>query len=50
MSAHVIEVGTVGDGEFAFKVMPTRQRVRTDYFDLSDEFTLELVALPDHAE
>ncbi len=45
MSAHVIELGAAGAGEFAFKVTPTSQRVRTDYFDLSDEFTLELIVL-----
>lgn len=47
MSAHAIEVGSISASEFAFKVTPTRQRVRTDYFDATDEFTIELITRPD---
>ena len=47
MSAHAIEVGSVTSGEFAFKVTPTQQRVSTDYFDATDEFTIELITRPD---
>jgi len=47
MSAHAIEVGSISSGEFAFKVTPTQQRVKTDYFDATDEFTIELITRPD---
>ncbi|AOU97858.1 ferrochelatase [Acidihalobacter yilgarnensis] len=50
MSAHIIEIGTQSTSEFAFRVTPTRQRVRTDYFDATDEFTLELTKRQDHAD
>jgi len=45
MGAHAIEVGAAGNrsSEFRFRVEPSGQRVRTDYFDLTDEFTIELI-------
>ncbi len=50
MNAHIIEVGTIGNGEFIFKVTPTHQRVKTDYFDATDEFTIELITRPNDAD
>jgi hypothetical protein len=50
MSAHVIEVGSMASSEFVLKVTPTHQRVKTDYFDATDEFTIELVTRPGHAD
>jgi len=50
MSAHVIEVGSIASSEFVFKVTPTNQRVKTDYFDASDEFTIELMRKLSHAD
>ncbi|HPQ26607.1 MAG TPA: DUF5716 family protein [Gammaproteobacteria bacterium] len=47
MSAHAIEVGGVTSSEFAFKITPTNHRVTTDYFDATDEFTIELITRPD---
>ncbi len=51
MGAHAIEVGAAGNrsSEFHFKVEATGQRVHTDYFDLTDEFTIELIE-SDYAE
>ncbi|MDH3326536.1 MAG: DUF5716 family protein [Gammaproteobacteria bacterium] len=43
MSAHMIEVGGASSSEFAFKVEASGNRVKTDYFDLTDEFTIELI-------
>jgi len=45
MSAHVIEVGSLSSSEYKFKVMPTNNRVKTEYFSLTDEFTIELETL-----
>jgi len=50
MSAHVIEVGSIASSEFVFKVTPTSQRVKTDYFDATDEFTIELITRRSHAD
>ena len=50
MSAHAIEAGSVASSEFALRITPTGQRVRTDYFDMTDEFTIELVTLQNDAE
>ncbi len=50
MSAHAIEVGSLVTPEFAFKVTPTQNRVASDYFDLSDEFTIELIEREQHAD
>jgi len=47
MSAHAIEVGGITSSEFSFKVTPTSRRVTTDYFDVTDEFTIELITRPD---
>lgn len=49
MSAHAIELGA-HSGEFALRVTPTGQRVRTDYFEGSDEFVLELIENETHAD
>lgn len=43
MAAHAIEIGAHGGSEYRFRVIPTNQRVKTDYFDATDEFTIELV-------
>jgi hypothetical protein len=48
MSAHVIEVGSIASSEFVFKVTPTNQRVKTGYFDATDEFMIELMTRPGH--
>lgn len=48
MSAHAIEVGAINGSEFVFQVTPTRQRVKTDYFEATDEFTVELVTRQAH--
>ena len=48
MSAHVIEVGSIASSEFVFKVTPTHQRVKTGYFDATDEFMIELMTRPGH--
>ncbi|PLX59653.1 Wadjet anti-phage system protein JetA family protein [Sedimenticola selenatireducens] len=50
MSAHAIEVGALGDGEFAFRVTPTDNRVGSEYFHACDEFTIELIERETHAE
>ncbi|OBS10982.1 Wadjet anti-phage system protein JetA family protein [Acidihalobacter prosperus] len=50
MSAHAIEIGALSTSEFAVRVTPTRQRVTTDYFEATDEFTLELTTPQDHAD
>lgn len=41
--AHVIGIGEAGSGPYRFHVEPTGQRVRSDYFEAMDEFTIELV-------
>jgi len=45
MAAHAIEAGTAGRGssEFRFRVQPTGQRVQTDYYQMTDDFIIELV-------
>jgi len=52
MGAHAIEVGAAGrrSSEFRFRVEPSGQRVRTDYFNLTDEFTIELIETEHYAE
>lgn len=50
MSAHVIELGSRASSEYAFQITPTNNRVRTDYFDASDEFTIELIERAEYAE
>ncbi|AKH20363.1 Wadjet anti-phage system protein JetA family protein [Sedimenticola thiotaurini] len=50
MSAHVIEVGALGAGEFAFRVTPTNNRVGSEYFHACDEFTIELIERESDAE
>jgi len=50
MSAHAIEVGSLSTAEFAFQVTPTFNRVSNDYFDASDEFTIELIERERHAD
>lgn len=42
-AAHAIEAGTAADGGLRFRVEPTGQVVRTDYYEASDEFVIELV-------
>ncbi len=41
-AAHAIEVGTAG-GAFRFRVEPTGQTLRTDYYETTDEFVIELL-------
>lgn len=50
MNAHIIEVGSLGSSDFLFKVTPTHQRVKTDYFDATDEFTIELLPRQSHVD
>ncbi|MBR9911141.1 MAG: flagellar protein FliT [Gammaproteobacteria bacterium] len=50
MGAHIIEVGAIGSSEYAIQVTPTGQRVKTDYFDAADEFTIELITRSGHAD
>ena len=47
MAAHVIEVGAAGrqSSEFRFRVEATGQRVKTDYYQMTDDFIIELVEL-----
>lgn len=43
-AAHAIEAGVaVSGGAYLFRVEPTGQRVRTDYYDAMDEFVIELL-------
>lgn len=42
-AAHAIEVGTSSSGNYRFRVEPTGQRVRTDFYDAMDEFVIELL-------
>ncbi len=50
MSAHIIETASVPSSEFQLKITPTGHRVKTDYFNASDEFTIELISGPRHAD
>ncbi len=45
MAAHAIEVGAAGrrSSEFYFRVEPTGQQVQTDYYQMTDDFIIELV-------
>ena len=43
MSSHIIELGSASANEYAFKITPTANRVQTDYFEHTDEFTIELM-------
>ena len=45
MAAHAIEVGVAGrsSSEFRFHVEATGQRVQTDYYQMTDDFIIELV-------
>ncbi len=45
MAAHAIEAGAAGrdSSEFRFRVQPTGQRVQTDYYQMTDDFIIELV-------
>jgi len=51
MSAHAIEAGAAGNAssEFMFRVTPTGQAVQTEYFERTDEFTIEVVETKSHA-
>lgn len=42
-AAHAIEVGTSSDGRYRFRVEPTGQRIRTDFYDAMDEFEITLL-------
>lgn len=42
-AAHAIEVGTAVSGGYRFRVEPTGQRIRTDYYEAMDEFVIELL-------
>lgn len=42
-AAHAIEVGTASDGHYRFRVEPTGQRIRTDFYQAMDEFVIELL-------
>ncbi len=45
MAAHAIEAGAAGrrSSEFYFRVQPTGQRVQTDYYQMTDDFIIELI-------
>ena len=45
MAAHAIEAGAAGrrSSEFYFRVEPTGQQVQTDYYEMTDDFIIELV-------
>ena len=47
LNAHAIEIGAGGQNssEYRFQVEPSGQKVRTDYFQATDEFTIELIEL-----
>ena len=47
LNAHAIEIGAGGQNssEYRFQVEPSGQKVRTDYFQTTDEFTIELIEL-----
>jgi hypothetical protein len=45
-AAHAIEVGTAASGGLRFRVEPTGQTVRTEHYEASDEFVIELVEDP----
>lgn len=50
-AAHAIEVGTASNGPYRFNVESTGQRVRTDYYESMDEFTIELLEIePDETQ
>jgi len=50
LNAHAIEIGSSGQGssEYRFQVEPSGQQVRTDYFQATDEFSIELIELDQH--
>ncbi len=45
MAAHAIEAGAAGlhSSEFRFRIQPTGQRVQSEYYQLADDFVIELV-------
>ena len=50
LNAHAIEIGSAGQvsSEYRFQVEPSGQQVRTDYFESTDEFSIELIELEPH--
>jgi hypothetical protein len=50
LNAHAIEIGSGGQtsSEYRFHVEPSGQQVRTDYFQSTDEFSIELIELDPH--
>lgn len=56
LSAHAIEAASADldsgrpSSEFRFRIAPTGQQVRGDYFDERDEFTIELIGLERNAD
>ncbi len=52
LSGHAVEVGTESgaSSEFRFRVEPSGQRVKTDYYKQIDEFIIELMEKSPHAE
>lgn len=50
LNAHAIEIGSGAQisSEYRFQVEPSGQQVRTDYFDATDEFSIELIELDQH--
>jgi hypothetical protein len=43
-AAHVIEAGTVSQGRYHFRVTETGVRPSTEYYEATDEFTIELIS------
>ncbi len=52
LGAHAIEIGAAdqSSSEYGFRVEPNGKRVRTDYFDTTDEFVIELIELDKDVE
>lgn len=50
LNAHAIEIGSGAQtsSEYRFQVEPSGQQVRTDYFESTDEFSIELIELTKH--
>ncbi len=48
-AAHAIEAGTAVTGTYRFRVEPTGERVRTDYYEAMDEYVIELLEGEEHA-
>ena len=52
LAGHAIELGSKGasSSEFRFRVLPSGQQVRTDFYLQTDEFIIELIEREQHAQ